>query len=189
MHGISDFIHRRFPPPALLSLLFLLYALAYPVVGQPARAQTADSIYQQACGPRDVKFVVEQVKGQPPAVPDPGKALVFFIQDGYGAPYIAKVGLDGAWAGAIKRASYLFASIAPGEHHACAVWQRDPRTVWNPTPHFVHFTAEAGRVYYYLIRSIGVSGSVQILEFGPVDRDEALFLIASDPQSLAKPKR
>ena len=62
-----------------------------------AAAQTTDALYRQACGPKDAKFVVEQVKGQPPTVPEPGKALVYFIQKQSGINFTTRVGLDGAW--------------------------------------------------------------------------------------------
>ena len=169
-----------------VALSVLLLALSLP-----AAAQTAASIYQRACGPKNASFHVELVKGQPPAKPEPGKALVYFIHDTSRPLFTTRVGLDGAWREAIQRDSYLFASVAPGEHHACAMWQRGVRTVWKPTPQFVHFTAEAGKVYYYLTRTItggAGTGTFATMGFGPADRDEALFLIASDPQSIATPK-
>ncbi len=163
-------------------LLILLAAMSLS-----ASAQTADTIYQQACGPKAAKFNVQLVSGQPPAAPEPGKALVYFIQDESGY-FITKVGLDGAWVGAIERNSYLFATVAPGEHHACAMWQKNLGNAMHPAPHFAHFTAEAGKVYYYLIHSVDANVAVEFLELGPVDHDEALFKISSDSQSVAKPK-
>jgi hypothetical protein len=149
-----------------------------------ASAQTADAIYQRACGPKDASFDVQQIKGQPSAAPEPGKALVYFIQDAYGEMYTTRVGLDGAWVGAFKKSWYVSISVAPGEHHACVSWQN----VKSRRPRFLDFTAEAGKSYYYLVHSITGQYSSDILEIGPVDHDEALFLIASDPQSAAKPK-
>ena len=72
----------------------------------------------------------------------------------------------------------------PGEHHACVATQ-DKK---HPGPELVHFTAEAGKVYYYLVRGI-VGADVATMEFAPADRDEALYLIASDLQSVATPKQ
>jgi hypothetical protein len=152
-----------------------------------AGAQTADSIYRQACGPKQAAFNVQQVKTPPPAAPEPGKALVYFIQKQSGTNFITRVGLDGAWTGVILRDSYISASVAPGEHHACVAAQ-DRK---NPHAEFIHFTVEAGKTYYYLVRGIAAAGygvSFATMEFGPADRDEALFLIASDPQSVAANK-
>jgi hypothetical protein len=162
-----------------------LIALLLFAVSASATAQTADAIYKQACGPKDASFVVEQVKGQPPAAPEPGKALVYFIQEA-SPVFVTRVGLDGAWVGVIQRESYIFASIAPGEHHACAASQDRKRR----GAELVHFTAEAGGVYYFLVRGIvgNAEGTFATMIFGAADRDEALFLIASDPMSVSKPK-
>jgi hypothetical protein len=161
-----------------LPLLLLFLVMSIPAVGQ-----SADATYQQACGPKDAKFAVEKVKGQSPTAPKPGKALVYFIQKETDPIFTTRVGLDGAWAGVLQHDSYIFVSVAPGEHHACMATQ--DRT--NPGAELVHFTAEAGKVYYYLVRGI-VGGGFATMEFGPADRDEALYLIASDPQSVATPK-
>jgi hypothetical protein len=159
---------------AVLAVLFFAMSI-------PAAAQSADAIFRQACGPLDARFDVEQVKGQPPAAPEPGKALVYFIQKDSGFPFTTRVGLDGAWAGVLQRDSYIFFSVVPGEHHACAATLNRKRQEAD----FVDFTTEAGKTYYYLVRSI-LDGS-DIRELGPADRSEALFLIASDPLSVAKP--
>jgi len=162
-----------------LLALFLLMSI-------PAAAQSADTLYQQACGPKDASFVVEQIKGQP-ATPEPGKALVYIIQKESGTHFTTRVGLDGAWVGVVQRDSYIPVSVAPGEHHLCAASQ-DRR---NPDAELVHFMAEAGKVYYYLVRGTAANvgaGAFLTMQFDAVDRDEALYLIASDPQSVAKPK-
>jgi hypothetical protein len=156
-------------------------------VSASATAQTADAIYKQACGPKEAAFDVQQVIRQPPTALEPGKALVYFIQKENDPIFITRVGLDGAWVGVIQHDSYIFAYVAPGEHHACAATQ-DRK---HPGPELVHFTAEAGKVYYYFVRGIaggGEYGGFATMEFGPADRDEALYLIASDLQSVAQPK-
>jgi hypothetical protein len=164
-------------------------ALAVLLMAVPlsATAQTADAIYKQACGPLDARFVVEQVRGQPPAAPEPGKALVYFIQKEAGAHFTTRVGLDGAWVGVLEQDSYIFVSVAPGEHHACAATLNRKR----PEAEFVHFTVEAGKTYYFLVRGTAASsaegGGFAAMVFCAADRDEALFLIASYPQSVAKP--
>ena len=165
-----------------------LIALMFFAVSASVTAQTTDAIYQGACGPKEAQFVVEQVKGQPPAAPEPGKALVYFIQKASIPLFITRVGLDCAWVGVILHDSYIVVSVLPGEHHACAATQDRKR----PGPELVHFTAEAGKTYYYLVRGIAAdvsySGSAMMI-FDAVDRDEALYLIASDPMSVAKPKQ
>lgn len=81
----------------------VFWAVLVLTIPLSASAQTADAIYQRACGPQDVLFDVQQVKTQPAAAPEPGKALVYFIQDAYGEVYTTRVGLDGAWVGAFKK--------------------------------------------------------------------------------------
>jgi hypothetical protein len=149
----------------------------------PATAQTADSIYKKACGPLDTKFIVEQAKGQPPAAPEPGKALVYFIQKETGAPFTTRVGLEGAWVGVLQDDSYIFVSVAPGEHHACVATTNRKRA----EAELAGFTVEAGKTYYYLVRGAGGPYAIATMEFGPANRDEAHYLIASDPQSVSKP--
>lgn len=150
-----------------------------------AAGQTADAIYKQACGPLGAKFDVEQVPGKPPAALEPGKALVYFIQEENFGHFTTRVGLDGVWVGVVEHASYTFVSVAPGEHHACAATLNRKR----PEVEFLSFTAEAGKTYYYLVRGTlgGGESYLNIMEFGAVDRDEARYLIATDPQSVAKP--
>jgi len=57
-------------------------------------------------------------------------------------------------------------------------------------PELIHFTAKAGEVYYYLVRGIVSDGAAApaVMIFGPAGRDEALFLIASDPQNTSTPR-
>jgi hypothetical protein len=163
-------------------LLSFLLAISIPAGGQ-----TAEAIYKRACGPKASLFDVQQVKGNPHVEPELGKALVYFIQKESGAYFTTRVGLDGAWVGVIQRDPYIFTSVAPGEHHACvATKDRKP-----PEAELVHFTAEPGKVYYYLIRGIAAStgyGGFATIEVSLADRDEALLLIASDSKSVATPK-
>ncbi len=163
---------------AALSVLLLAISVS-------ATAQTADAIYKQACGPLNARFEVEQVKGQPPTAPEPGNALVYFIQKEAGAYFTTRVGLDGAWVGVIQQDSYIFVSVVPGQHHACAATLNRK----HPEAELVSFAVEAGKTYYYLVRGIAASNSSAFatMEFGPADRDEARYLIASDPQSVATP--
>ncbi len=157
------------------------------IVSLSASAQTADAIYHRACGPKDTSFQVHHVKGNPPAQPEPRKALVFFLQTQSGMNFMTRIGLDGAWNGVIQGNSYIVASVAPGEHHVCAATMGRK----HPLAEFIHFTAEPDKVYYYLVRGTATNGKYSgffSMPIGPVDRDEALYLIASDPITTATPK-
>ena len=120
---------------------------------------------------------------------DPGKARIDFVQDTGAVNCLgscgAKIGLDGAWAGANKGNSYFSVSVEPGEHHLCARMgpQLSPHTVA-----LAHFTAEAGKVYYFRVRPFAAKD--HLLNIEPIDSDEAKFLIASYPlsESHSKPK-
>ena len=67
----------------------VLFAVLLLTMSTSAVAQTADALYRQACGPKDTSFEVRQVEGHPPTAPEPGKALVYFVQESIGANYTA----------------------------------------------------------------------------------------------------
>ncbi|MGB6192115.1 MAG: DUF2846 domain-containing protein [Terracidiphilus sp.] len=142
-----------------------------------------------ACGPENVSFNVTLEKSHvSPPKTEPGKATVVFIQDvgaqkfGVTVHAIGKIGIDGSWIGAIKDNSYLFALLEPGQHHICVSLEPDfPR---NPKE-FAHFTAEAGKVYYFRSRYVSEGN----LLLAPADSDEAEYWIAMFPLSASKPKK
>jgi|ERR1700728_964934 len=157
---------------ALIVLLFVASAFA----------QGPSAVATSACGPKDASFDVKLDKTRHSlAQPDPGKALVYFILEKGAAD---RIGLDGAWAGTNKNSSYFAVSVEPGEHHVCAD-VRTPRGIPGVPVGFLHFTAEAGRVYYFDARV--VYGSQSYLFLGAVDSDEAKYLITSYPLSVSTP--
>ena len=99
-------------------------------------AQNQSAPVDAACGPQNVTFKAQQGAAPlAPALPETGKALVYFIHDDgqYGdyQHFTLKIGLDGAWVGAYKNNSVFTVSVLPGEHHLCANVQSsfDPGTV------------------------------------------------------------
>ena len=164
------------------ALVVLLFAVSVFCQGSAAAAQ-------QSCGPRNVSFEVRLDDAQhAPAKPEPGKALVYFVQDVVEVHYYlggvaTRIALDGVWVGAVKNNSYFSFSVAPGEHHVCVHRQ----THFADMTELAHFTAEAGKTYYFRMRYIDPKAAA--LLFGPVDRDQALYMIASDPRSISKPKK
>jgi hypothetical protein len=164
------------------ALIFLLLAL--PALAQE-RAVTPAA--PSACGPDNVKFDVKLDKSQHAlAQPEPGKALVYFIQDkgpqsfGIGAAVEVMVGLDGSWVGANRNNSYLSVSVEPGEHHVCSIMQS--------IRELAHFKATAGEVYYFRERVILTRAGL-IFSLEPVDSDEAKHLIESFPLSESHSKK
>jgi hypothetical protein len=156
-----------------------------------AFAQDQPAPVTAACGAKDISFNIKLDKSQhTPGQPEPGKALVYFVQDiGHvsciGGCVTTRIGMDGAWVGANKHNSYFSVTVEPGEHHLCA----------NPQSHFApglpvalaHFTAEAGKVYYFRTRAFG-SQTQWLFDLDPIDGDQAKYLIASYPLSISHPK-
>ena len=143
-----------------------------------------------SCGPAHASLYVHLDKRpQTPSPPGPGMARIYFIQQA-GTPIrfaypSTRVGLDGAWVGALRPNSYFAVSVAPGDHHVCAVVPSIAIMIGTATE-LAHFSAEPGQTYYFRSRLILMQDRVY-LELQPVDSDEALHLIASDPVSIASP--
>lgn len=147
-----------------------------------------------ACGPDKTTFDVKTEESQgPPAQPDAGKALVYFIHDdgpmGNHQHETLRIGVDGTWVGAYKHNSYLSVFLEPGEHHVCAKLQP-----YGPElTALAHFTAEPGKVYYF--RTQFLAGMTTLyptpphLDLDQPDSDQAKYLIASFPRSVSTAKK
>lgn len=162
---------------ALIAFLFVL----------PAFAQIPPSPATKACGPEKASFDVKLDTTQHVlAQPDPGKALIYFVQDfgelHMGPALFTRVGLDGAWVGENKNSSYFAVSLKPGEHHMCSILSSK---FLGHLEEFTHFTAEAGNVYYF--RERFTSGLLLLID--PMDSDEAQYLIERYPQSISQLKK
>jgi hypothetical protein len=149
-------------------------------------AQEPSSLATAACGKTTVSFDVKRDDSQHTVTPpDPGKARVYFVRDlgvinCLGSCGATKMGLDGEWVGVIQRNSYFSLSVDPGEHHVCA-------TEGGQRFAFAHFTAEAGKVYYFRTRRL--SGKYQeIFDMEAIDEDQGKYLIASYPLAVSHPK-
>src|SRR4029077_11715663 len=85
----------------------------------PAGKVFAATNLPASCGPDKERFDVTTDKEKhPTGTPQAGKALVYVIGEGIKAisQETVRVGLDGAWIGANRGASYFFFSVDPGEH-------------------------------------------------------------------------
>jgi hypothetical protein len=166
------------------------FALLLVALSVSAAAQTPDKPYPSACGPDNGWFDVKHVNDQSPPTPEQGKALVYFVQYAFsGGEMIttsSRIGMDGAWLGAVRNRSYIAFSIAPGEHHLCVDWQTHMN---RQVRELAHFTAEAGNTYYFRIRYIYGEGGSMGIDFTPAYPDQAKFIIASNPVSVAKPRQ
>jgi len=171
------------------ALVVILFAVS--AFGQKA---SGVSHAQTACGPSEVNFITETSTAQPPAQPEPGKALVYVAEDfptvqpTIGSPRI-KVGLDGAWMGATHGKSYLFFQLDPGEHHLCIKWQSTLER-FSKLASFAYLTAEPGKTYYYRARiTFSSQWANEYLDLDPVDADEGQYLVASSPLVTSHPKK
>jgi hypothetical protein len=157
-----------------------------PFFASFAIAQDKPVTLAPGCGAQGVKFEVKTIKGQQPAAqPESGKALVYFFQDDSELPLkprpTTRLGMDGDWLGATHGDSYFYFSAARGIHHLCVSWQATE--IANARTAALHFTAEAGGIYYFGVRDrLGIS-------FHPLDSDEGQFLLTRLTFSTSHPKK
>lgn len=166
-----------------------------------ALAQDTDAIARatRACGPLDqsLDVKVDKTTNHPLAQPQPGKALIYAIQDdqsgatnflGFSSRVTSRVGLDGAWIGANKGQSYFFFSVDPGDKHLCSDLADDFDHSRPGLISVTRFTAEPGKAYYFRVRLTGngCSGSDHPgncrpirLELEALDEDKGQLLVAS----------
>lgn len=99
-----------------------------------------------------------------------------------------KIALDSAWVGTNHHNSYFsFFSFAvdPGERQRCAIFQSgyEPRFIG-----LAHFTAEAGKVYYFRSRMLEARNG-SLFDLDPIDSDLGKYFVASYPLSVSHPKK
>jgi hypothetical protein len=174
-----------------LALLVFLFATAAFAQTPP----TTVSAIAPGCGTANTKFdVATNDKQHPFAKPDPGKALIYFLQDdsdflSHPRP-TTRFGIDGHWIGATQSNSYFYISVDPGEHHLCGEWQSFVGFGAAHKSAAAHFTAEPGETYFYIVRNHfnevrGPGG----MSFSPVDSDEAQLLMSKFGFCASRPKK
>lgn len=138
-----------------------------------------------SCGPKDVSFNVKLDKSQHfLAQPEPGKARIYFIREGYtGGSGPIMFGIDGAWVGASHGNSYSSISVDPGERHICVASPYRDREGEQIAVVLAHLQAEAGETYFYRTRDY------LELQIDPIDSDEGKYLLAFYPLSVSSPKK
>jgi hypothetical protein len=167
-------------------------ALVVMLLAASAFGQQESGALAAACGPKSTTFNVKLDESQHTlALPEAGKALVYFVQDlgvvnCLGGCMTTKIGLDGAWVGVSQHNSYFSVSVEPGEHHVCANPQSHVGWVSRQVA-LAHFTAEAGKVYYFRTRGL-LGGGQPLFDLDPIDSDQAKYLIASYPLSVSHRK-
>jgi hypothetical protein len=176
---------------ATFVFLFCSTLISSTLLGSLAFAQDQGA---PGCGEQNIKFAVKSKKEQHNAQPDPGKALLYFLQDdsnfnSHPRP-TTKIGIDGSWVGAMQSNAYFFVSVDPGVHHLCAAWQT---TVGPGSSHktaAAHFTADPNGVYYFVVKDTwwqdaGASG----IALKPLDSDEGQLMANKFSFSTSQPKK
>ena len=175
---------------ALAVILFAVSAFAQ----DPSAIAAAEA----ACGSHDAEFNIKTDTSQHPVgQPDPGKGLVYVILDQKFQAVravTARVGIDGTWVGANRGNSYLFFPTEPGEHHLCTDWISELLPAGRLLS-LANFTAEAGRVYYFRVRTTGGPSSYMrhsdrsaSIDLEMINGDEGKFLVASSAWSNSQPQ-
>ena len=170
--------------------------LAVVILSCTAVAQNDAAIAKAktACGPENIKFDAEAVDSTGQLLtPETGKALVYVIAQDViidqcynNCGILARIGVDGAWVGAVREQSHMHFSLAPGEHHLCANWQS--RLGWrNQQVGLAGITVEAGKFYFFRLRL--VEGSRNILDLDLLNNDQGQYLVASTQMSEFHPQK
>src|SRR5882762_1272192 len=169
----------------LTALLLFAFATASFAQNAPTAAAAAPG-----CGAENTKFDVKTDRSQHPFVkPEPGKALVYFLQDDAYFQSVprptTRFGLDGNWVGATQANAYFYVSVDPGEHHLCADWQSFVGFNVAQKSAAAHFTAEAGGVYFFVVNdradAAGEHGEQQRpagMKLSALDSDEGQLLMS-----------
>jgi hypothetical protein len=156
---------------------------AFPVLAQD---NGAAALAAAGCGATNVEFNVKTDKKQHPLPqPELGKATVLVIANFVNCVgcETLKVGIDGAWVGANRGHSYMFSSVAPGDHRVCVAYQSKIKKVAEMAA-AATVTAEAGGVYY-LVAFPENNG----LKLRPADPAEGPLLLKSAALSTFQPKK
>jgi hypothetical protein len=153
-----------------------------------AMAQNDDAIAKAkaACGPDDVHFDFEITDAVPSVLePKAGKARIYVVGQDFCCGIIARVGMNGAWLGAIRGNSYLTASIDPGERHLCTQWQ----SRFSSRSKYValaNLTAEAGKTYYFRMRLMMQANGRPFLDLDALNSDQGKYLVLTSQTSNSK---
>jgi hypothetical protein len=168
-------------------IVLIAMLLAASASAQPQFAGVA-----AACGPKNVTFDAKRDDSQH-SLPqlEPRKAQLVVIQDVgvlacLGGCITTKIGVDGAWVGALQHSSYFSLPIDPGEHHVCANRQLHFARL-NQMLALAHFTAESGKVYYLRTRTFA-GRDQSLMDLDQVDIDEGRYFVSLYPLSVSHPK-
>ena len=191
----------RNPARSLLALLPILAVLPFSA---RATAQAAAPTLAAGCGADQIHFHVKRDKHAQPVQPEPGKALVYFIENDDDFNMVpmptTRVGIDGQWLGATQDKAYVAFLVDPGPHHLCASWQSAGDNgsalitgayIGYPSKaKAIVFTAQPGAVYYFLDKNTydphDQSGNRSSLDLSLIDGQQGSQLIRKAASTVAK---
>src|ERR1700678_40564 len=171
------------------TLFFSSFLLAATAFAQNASAGTAVA---PGCGTVDIKFDVKTDKSQHPAAQSgPAKAAIYLVEDDtqfQSRPLpVTRIGLDGTWVGANHGNSYFYLTVGPGEHHLGANWQSFVGFGPHHQSAAAHFTAEAGRSYYFTVKNTWLrEAMIMKMALEPLDSDEGQLLASRFAFSISR---
>jgi hypothetical protein len=176
-----------------LPVLFLLAITSSLALAQNQPTEIAAA---PGCGTANTKFGVKTNSSQHPlAKPEPGKALVYFLQDDTYFQSVprptTRFGLDANWIGATHSNSYFYISVDPGEHHICADWQSFVGLNVGQKSAAAHLTAVEGQSYFFLVKNFFITKDnlPAGMKMSPLDSDEAQLLMSKFAFSTSTPKK
>jgi hypothetical protein len=177
----------------LTSVLFaaaVLAAAGFSAASSFAQDQAAAARTAAGCGPSQTQFDVKLDDTlHIPAQPEEGKAIVYVFEDDFTGPTM-RIGVDGTWVGATNNKSFIYFSLAPGEHSVCTEWQSN---VFKKTSERVggakSLTVEAGKVYYLRMTFEEVTKASGRIKLDLTDNAEGQFLLSSSALSNSHPKK
>jgi hypothetical protein len=161
-------------------------------MGIAAWAQSVEGV--PGCGQDSEHFDVKTSKKQAPETKAvASQAAVYFVQDDrefQSTPKpVMRVGIDGKWVGATHGNSYVMAVVEAGERHLCTNWQASVGIGMPKQSGALHFTAEAGKSYYFVAKNRWFREKGLIpMKLEALDSDQGQLLVSQFAYAEAKPK-
>ncbi len=173
---------------------------AFSIVSSAQTPAGTASATAPGCGEKQIKWDVTTDRSKHPVVsPEPGKSVIYFLQDDsyfQSRPRpTTRFGLNGAWVGATQSNAYFYVAVDPGEIHVCADWQSFVVMNAARTTAASHFTAEAGKSYFFLVRNRAINNNQHgpdepaDLKLEQIDSDEAQLLMSKFGFSSSHPRK
>lgn len=134
-----------------------------------------------ACGPADARFQVTFAPESGQSAVPQGVATVYVIETPV-SPTL-RIGLNGAWVGAEKAASYISFPVPPGMNHLCVQWQSKFNGIAS-TVALNSVDAQPDHVYYFIVSLLHPIG-LNRLRLEALNEGEGKELVAKSRHAVA----